>query len=157
MKKRKPPKPTPSAQDPPNDKALGEILGIDRTSVINHRRKHANAPRGRNVEEWRAFMAPIARIQTPKTESIEEAKLRLYQAQAHKIELANAVADGTLIKRADADAKWQTFAAWFTSFIRRKLENELPATMPRMDHAEARAHGKALVDEILSRCKAMSD
>lgn len=143
---------------------LGEIIGVDRVTFVNWRKKFDDAPRatpdGRHdVAAWRLFidrhgLKGSSRIADPDeddgsgipTESLLKRRKLLLWCQEQEIKLEKM--RGELIEVAIVREEWGKRIAGLISFLRKRLENEMPNELEGLDAADIHDELVSVIDEL---------
>jgi hypothetical protein len=130
---------------------LAILLGISRRTLLR-KRKDPNAPQGYgDVEAWVKFLNGSESDNSLKR--LNEARLRILNAQAAEREFRLKVLEGKYVEIDDVRETWSAHIHRAIALMRSKFENELPPVYTLEPVANMKLNQEA-IDEI---CRTMSD
>ena len=130
---------------------LAILLGISRRTLLR-KRKEPNAPQGYgDVEAWVKFLNGSESDNSLKR--LNEARLRILNAQAAEREFRLKVLEGKYVEIDDVRETWSAHIHQAIALMRSKFENELPPVYTLEPVANMKLNQEA-IDEI---CRTMSD
>lgn len=106
-----------------------------------------DAPKSRDVEEWKAFVAK-GHLTRPQSKSYAETRTEKLEVETRLLKLKEAKEKREVIPFADAQAAFDRLLAKWHQLIAQKLEVEVPARLLGKDITAARIEAKRIHDEI---------
>lgn len=135
---------------PKNDAQLAAVLGVSRVAVCKHR-KNPDAPKGRDIGEWLAYMsARDSDTNAPREmrSDLAAARLRLVSEQGEKLAIANAIKRKDLIEFHEVDRFIRFVVGSLFETLDRVFANEFPPAVKGKSEMEIHREAVKAIEEM---------